>query len=92
MKMITNKINNRVDACFFYINEMDDDLKSIIKNCFLEVVIGKQALEDNADDEYEEKLDMLKDATKFIYAKTLKNHRAGIIGELLFHVFMRNEE
>ena len=92
MKMITNKINNRIDACFFYIDEIDKDLKEIIKKCFLEVVIGKQAVEDSMEDEFEEKLDMLKDATKFIYAKTLKNHRVGIIGELLFHVFMRNEE
>lgn len=92
MKMIKNKINNRIDACFFYINEMNDDLKETIKNCFLEVVIGKQAVEDSEEDDYEEKLEMLKDATKFIYAKTLKNHRVGIIGELLFHVFMRNEE
>lgn len=92
MEMITNKINDRVDACFFYINEMDDDLKAIIRSCFLEVVIGKQAVEVSEDDEYEEKIDALKDATKYIYAKTLPNHRVGIIGELLFHIFMRNEE
>ena len=35
MKMITNKINNRIDACFFYIDEIDKDLKEIIKKCFL---------------------------------------------------------
>ena len=66
MEMITNKSNNRIDACFFYINEIDDDLKAVIRNCFLEVVIGKQAVENSEDDEYEDKLDMLKDATKYI--------------------------
>ena len=55
MKMITNKINNRIDACFFYIDEIDKDLKEIIKKCFLEVVIGKQAVEDSMEDEFEEK-------------------------------------
>lgn len=91
MEMVVNKVNNRIDACFVYIDEVDNELKDLIKSCFLEVVIGKQTVEQSEDDEYEEKMEMLKNATRYIYSKTLKNHRVGIVGELLFHIFMRKK-
>lgn len=92
MKIKMNKLNERISACFVYIDEIDRDLKELIKNSFLEIVLGKRAVEQSAEDEYEEKIDMLKDATKYIYQKTLPSHRVGIVGELLFHTFMRIPE
>ena len=91
MRIELNKINDRIEACFVYIDNIDEELKHSIKSCFLEVAIGKQNLEQSEDDDYNEKMEMLKDATKYIYSKTLVNHRVGIVGELLFHIFMRNK-
>lgn len=92
MKIEMNEINERINACFVYIDGIDRELKNLIKNSFLEIVIGKRAVEQSEEDEEEEKIDMLKDATRYIYQKTLPNHRVGIVGELLFHTFMRIPE
>lgn len=91
MEFKIEQINERIEVCFIYINQVDCQLKELIKSCFLEVVIGKQNVEQSENNDDEEKMEILKNATKYIYEKTLKNHRVGIIGELLFHIFMRNE-
>lgn len=92
MRIEKSKVNERINAYFVYIDEVDKELKELIRNSFLEIVLGKQTVEQSEEDEYEEKMDMLKDATKYIYQKTLPNHRVGIVGELLFHTFMRIPE
>lgn len=92
MKIEMDELNERITAYFVYIDEIDRDLKELIKKSFLEIVLGKQTVEQSIEDECEEKFDMLKDATKYIYQKTLPNHRVGIVGELLFHTFMRIPE
>lgn len=91
MRIKNEKINDRIEACLIYIDELDDNLKELIKSSFLEVVLGKKVVEQSSEDDIGEKMEMLKDATKYIYSKTLKNHRVGILGELLFHVFMRDK-
>lgn len=92
MRVEIKKINERIEGCFVYINEVDRGLKDLIRKSFLEIVIGKQIVEKSEYDDEEEKMEMLKDATKYIYKKTLPNHRVGIIAELLFHTFMRIPE
>lgn len=90
MKYKIEKINNNASVCLVYVDEVNESLASLIDNHFLEIVKGKQ----NA-----EKVNNIKethqDALKFITSKIRKKDErgiVGIIGEFLFHSFMRIEE
>ncbi len=89
MKYEIESLNERVECCLVYIDDINKDLKDLIYNNFLEIVNGKKIAERITDDE---KKESLADATKFIYMKKGANFRLGIVGELLFHSLMRTKE
>ena len=88
MKYEIKQIHERVECCLVYIDDVDAELKELIRNNFLEIVMGKRFAEREEDEEHS---DSLKDAAKYIYQKSGDTNRAGIIGELIFHSVLRTE-
>lgn len=89
MKYQLLELEENVKVCLVYIDEYDDELKKIVENNFLEVIKGKQLAE---REEFYDNLDSYKDAAKYILKKDkIESAKVGIIGEFLFHCFMRLE-
>jgi hypothetical protein len=87
-KLLDLELN--VEACFVYIDEYDDNLKKFIDDNFLEIIRGKMIAERETTDTIR---DTIKDAAKYILKKDkTSTAKVGIIGEFLFHCFMRLEE
>lgn len=87
-KLLDLELN--VEACFVYIDEYDDNLKKLIDDNFLEIIKGKMIAERETTDTIG---DTIKDAAKYILKKNkTSTAKVGIIGEFLFHCFMRLEE
>lgn len=84
-----HKIDDNIDSCVLYINEISDDLSEFIMNNLLEIVSGKLEAERCDPENYKE---ALKDAAKFIYLKKADTNRVGIVGELLLHSVLRCDE
>lgn len=79
-----------VEACLVYIDEYTDELKRFIDDNFLELIKGKMIAERTSDNCV---TDTLKDAAKYILKKNkTSSAKVGIIGEFLFHCFMRLTE
>lgn len=79
-----------VEACLVYIDEYTDELKRFIDDNFLEIIKGKMVAERTSDNCL---TDTLKDAAKYILKKNkTSSAKVGIIGEFLFHCFMRLSE
>lgn len=87
MKYKIEKINDDVECCFLYIDEINKLLKELIINNLVEIVRGKLESErTSGTKEFEE---TFLEAAKFIYLKSTDDFRIGIIGELLFHALLR---
>lgn len=89
MKYNIIQINDSVECCLVYIDDLSKDLKNLIRSNLLEIVSGKLAAERAEGDDYKESL---KDASKFIYKKETEKFRIGIVCELLFHSILRIKE
>jgi hypothetical protein len=75
------------EICLIYIDDYDYELKKLIDDNFLEIIKGKLLAERETDDFT---IDTLRDAAKYILKKDkTKSAKVGIIGEFLFHCFMR---
>lgn len=89
MKYQLLDVEEDIKACLVYIDEYDDELKKLVENNFLEVIKGKQLAE---REEFYDNLDSYRDAAKYILKKDkIESAKVGIIGEFLFHCFMRLE-
>lgn len=90
MKIDIVDFNARISYCLVEIDTVDNDLKNLLRDNLIEIVSGKLEAE-RVSDSPDEKKECLEEAKKYIYSKSFPNHRVGIVGELLFHSLMRNE-
>lgn len=89
MNYCIEKINDNVAVCLVYIDNIDNELGKLIEDNFFEIIMGKKNAEKiKTKDAF---LNALKYITLKINAKTETNI-VGIVGEFLFHCFMRVEE
>lgn len=87
MKYLLVNLELGIEACLVYIDEYDDELKKFIDDNFLEIIKGKMRAEREVDNCSS---DAMKDAAKYIIRKNkTTSSKVGIIGEFLFHCFMR---
>ena len=86
---ISEKYINDNYIIFAYINSLDDHLKEIIDNYFLEIVKGKIRIETDTEGNKEKERKLFNECCKYITSKTLPTAKLGIIGELVFHLIMR---
>jgi hypothetical protein len=56
MNFELHKIDDNIDSCFLYINEISDDLSEFIMNNLLEIVSGKLEAERCEPENYKEAL------------------------------------
>ena len=90
MKYNLTNIDNNVEVCFVYIDDLDDNLKEFIDKNFLEIIKGKKIAERELKNF---NIDSLRDAAKYIIEKNkTTSAKVGIIGEFLFHCMMRIDE
>ncbi len=89
MKYQLLEIENNIKVCLVYIDDYNDELIKLIDDNFFEVIKGKQLAE---RENFCENSDSYKDAAKYILEKNkTEEAKVGIIGEFLFHCFMRLE-
>lgn len=88
MEIFEKQIDNNY-IIFAYINELDNHLKELIDNYFMEIVKGKIRVEDDTEGNIVKEKKLFKECCKFITSKTLPTAKLGIIGELVFHLIMR---
>jgi len=89
LKYDIKKINDNIAVCFVYIDDIDEKLGNLIEKNFFEIIMGRK----NADSIITK--DAFSNALKYITLKIntkTENHIVGVIGEFLFHCFMRIEE
>lgn len=89
MKIKIVKLSSRISYCLVEIDSIDDELKKLLRDNLIEIVIGKLEAERLDASNIEEKRECLEEAKKYIYSKSFPNHRVGIVGEVLYHSIMR---
>ena len=78
MKYNLTNIDNNVEVCFVYIDDLDDNLKEFIDKNFLEIIKGKKIAERELKNF---NIDSLRDAAKYIIEKNkTTSAKVGIIG------------